>query len=703
MRIRRNPRVRLLAHCCAVAAVALVRSALAADVGEFDEIVVSASRIERSLKSTPRSLSIVSAEEIRAATATSIVDLIRREANINLQSFFGSDKFATLDVRGMGATATSNVLVLVDGVRLNTDDLAGPDFATISLSQIERVEIVRGGNSVRYGNGAVGGVINLITKRSTRSAPQLELQARRGAFDSDDYRLHAATALGPLALSVDGADVDSDGYRDNEFIDKQTGAVRLDAYGFDDALELSLRASHHEDSYGLPGPLGLADFKGSARDRRRSDRPFDRGSTTDNRYVAQASWHDARLGELTATGTYRDRENPYFIGFNPAVRAEDQLNRIDIGTRTVGLNYAVPIPLFGETHRLALGVDWNDADYLRRENGETVPGGSARRSGRLQERGYFVDLLLAAPHGLSFNLGWRSHRFASAQNDRRLERQCQIVLQTTLVTIDTPFGPLQLPLELPVEQGCRTSFALRDANRQRTYSDAWNLGVTWEISSRVTAFASANQSFRSPNVDELLFATATLGPQSGRGVDLGLRLAPRPWLELSATAFHLRVEDEIFFSQDPVTGLSRNRNLAGATRRAGLELELRATPLDTLAVRGSVGYVRPRLDTGVDIPLVPRVTANVGFDWTPRPAFTFTFSATHVGARADGNDLGPEAFPRLPDYTLCDASLRYRYRRVEVFGGVNNLTDAQYSTIAYSSTLYPMAERNAFAGVRVEL
>ena len=694
-------RVVWLAHCLAVGTAPY---ALAADdPAEFDEIVVSASRIERSLKTTPRSISIISAEEIRASTATSVVDLIRREANVNLQSFFGSDKFATLDIRGMGATATSNVLVMVDGVRLNTDDLAGPDFSTISLSQIERVEIVRGGNSVRYGNGAVGGVINLITKRSMRATPQLDVQARRGAFDSDDYRLHAAAELGPLALSVDGADVDSDGYRDNEFIDKQTGAVRLDAFAFDDALELSLRASHHEDSYGLPGPLSLADFKGSARDRRRSDRPFDRGSTTDNRYVAQASWHSDRYGELSATGTYRDRENPYFIAFDPARRAADQANQIDIAARTVGVNYALPFTLLGESHQLALGVDWNKADYLRTENGSAVPGNSTRRSGHLQERGYFADLLLGATHGVTFNAGWRGHRFASAQSDRRLERLCQIVLQTTLVTIDTPFGPLVLPLELPVEQGCQTSFNLRDAARQRAYNDAFSVGATWEINPAVTAFVSANKSFRSPNVDELLFATTTLGPQAGRGVDAGVRLAPRPWLELSATAFHLRVEDEIFFSQDPVTGQSRNRNLQGETRRTGAELELRATPLDTLALRGTFGYVRPKLDTGADVPLVPRVTAGLGFDWTPLPAITLTFSTTHVGARADGNDLGPEAFPRLPAYTFCDASLRYRVGRVEVFGGVNNLSDAHYSTIAYSSTLYPMAERNAFAGVRVEL
>lgn len=693
-------RPRLVAACCLLAAVVPCAGRAAA---EFDEIVVSASRLENRLKSTPRSVSVISAAEIRDSAATSVVDLIRREANVNLQSFFGSDKFATLDIRGMGATATSNVLVLVDGVRLNTDDLAGPDLATISLSQIERVEIVRGGNSVRHGNGAVGGVINLITRRSQRATPQLDVQARRGAFDSDDYRLHAAAELGPFALDVDAADVDSDGYRDNEFIDKQTGAVRLDAHALDAALELSLRASHHEDSYGLPGPLSRADFDGSARDRRRSDRPFDRGSTTDNRYVAQGDWHGGVFGDLRLTATWRDRQNPYFIGFEPTRDAADQANQIDLTARTIGINHVLPFTLLGQMHQLAVGVDWNTADYLRRENGETVPGGSTRRSGRLRERGYFADLQIAAGHGVSFNLGWRAHRFSSAQSDRRLERQCQIVLETTLVSVPTPFGPLLLPLELPVERDCTTDFRLREAARQRAHNDAFSVGVSWEITNALTAFVSANKNFRSPNVDELLFATATLGPQAGRGLDAGLRLAPRPWLELSATAFELRVEDEIFFSQDPVTGQSRNRNLQGETRRTGAEFEARATPLDSLAVRGALGYVRPRLDTDADIPLVPRLTASLGLDWTPLPAFTLSFSTTHVGARADGNDLGPQAFPRLPAYTFCDVALRYRLRRLEVFGGINNLNDAHYSTVAYSNTLYPMPERNAFAGLRFEL
>jgi len=689
---------------CSVAAALHAHAALAAaTANEFEEIIVSASRLERSLKTTPRSVSVITAEEIRSSTASTVVELLRREAGVNLQTFFSSDKFATLDLRGMGATASSNVLVLVDGVRLNTDDLAGPDLATISLSQIERVEIVRGGNSVRYGNGAVGGVINLITKRSHDGAPQATLFARRGEYDSDDYRLHGSGEWGPLALTIDATDADSDGYRDNDFIDKQTGAVRLDTLLFDDALEISLRATQHEDSYGLPGPLGLSELKRSSRARRHSDRPFDRGSTTDSRYVAEGRWTTAALGEFTASGTYRDRENPFVIGFNPNGLLVDQENQIDIAARTYNVGYQRDFALFGQDHQVSLGVDWNRANYLRRENGQTVVGSSTRRTGELRERGYFADLLLGAGHGITFNVGYRGSRFASGNKDQRLQRTCEIAIETTLVTIQTPFGPFTLPLDLPVERNCVTGFNLQRQNRLVAHNDAFTFGATWEITPTFTAFVSANKSFRSPNVDELLFATSTLGPQAGREVDAGVRVTPLPWIEVSAAVFHLTIEDEIFFSQDPVTGQSLNRNLEGETERTGGELEVRAQPLTKVVVRGSLGYVRPQMETGADIPLVPRITGNLGLDWTVFERVKLGLSATYVGARFDGNDVSNRQFPDLPAYTLFDTGISYRHGKVEVFGGINNLFNELYSTVAYSSTVYPMPERHAYVGIRVDL
>ncbi|MGH8596589.1 MAG: TonB-dependent receptor plug domain-containing protein, partial [Gammaproteobacteria bacterium] len=85
---------------------------------ELDEIVVTGQRDDSRLRTLPQSVSIITEREIRRSTATTVTELLRQEANLNLQSFFSTDKFATIDIRGMGATATSNVLVMVDGVRL---------------------------------------------------------------------------------------------------------------------------------------------------------------------------------------------------------------------------------------------------------------------------------------------------------------------------------------------------------------------------------------------------------------------------------------------------------------------------------------------------------------------------------------------------------------------------------------------------------
>ena len=74
-------------------------------------------------------MAVITADDIARSTSNSIVDLLARAADVNLRSFFGHDKFAGVDIRGMGDTFTSNVLVLIDGVRLNEIDLSGADFA----------------------------------------------------------------------------------------------------------------------------------------------------------------------------------------------------------------------------------------------------------------------------------------------------------------------------------------------------------------------------------------------------------------------------------------------------------------------------------------------------------------------------------------------------------------------------------------------
>ena len=90
---------------------------------------------------------------------------------------------ATVDMRGFGAAAPSNTLVLVNGRRINDLDIAGVDLASIPRDSIERIEITRGNSgAVLYGDGAVGGVINIVTKSGVGSKPTARFEGAFGSF-----------------------------------------------------------------------------------------------------------------------------------------------------------------------------------------------------------------------------------------------------------------------------------------------------------------------------------------------------------------------------------------------------------------------------------------------------------------------------------------------------------------------------------------
>ena len=198
-----NMRARIVHSClCASVFIGLATALPHARAVALDELVVTGTHVETAW-ATPRSVTVINAADIARATSNNLVDLLAQEANVNLRSLFGNDKFATIDIRGMGDTAGSNVLVLIDGVRINAVDLSGTDFSSIPLDQIERIEVVRGANTVRYGNGAVGGVINIRSKRAADGS-HAGLKLRLGGFDSHGAALAASTAFNGLSLCPSG-------------------------------------------------------------------------------------------------------------------------------------------------------------------------------------------------------------------------------------------------------------------------------------------------------------------------------------------------------------------------------------------------------------------------------------------------------------------------------------------------------------------
>ena len=139
----------------------------------LDPILVTATRTPIALQDSIAPAQVIDREQIEASQATSLQELLAGRAGINLTNAGGLGKQTSLFLRG---TNSSHTVVLVDGVRINSADLNLAMFQDLPLAQIERIEIVRGPQSSLYGADAIGGVIQIFTRRNAGSfAPHFQL------------------------------------------------------------------------------------------------------------------------------------------------------------------------------------------------------------------------------------------------------------------------------------------------------------------------------------------------------------------------------------------------------------------------------------------------------------------------------------------------------------------------------------------------
>ena len=202
---------------------------------------------------------------------------------VQLTRLFGGVNGAktTVDLRGFGAFATSNTLILINGRRLNDVDMARVDLSTIPLHSIERIEITRGNSgAVLYGDNAIGGVINIVLKSGVGGPPvAIRAEAGVGSFNPRLANISAATNYGPWSTSFYGNAIKSDGYRDNNALDQRNGVGNLN-YTTPD-LKAFLTVTGDDQKLGFPGgrtvdpSIGLNQL---VTNRKGTNTPFDYGN-----------------------------------------------------------------------------------------------------------------------------------------------------------------------------------------------------------------------------------------------------------------------------------------------------------------------------------------------------------------------------------------------------------------------------------------
>ncbi len=146
------------------------------DIFELEEVVVTATRTEESVLDVPQHVTVITEEDIKGSGSKNLAEVLSVHTGVSISDYGPAGAIQSLSIRG---STSAQVLVLVDGMRaIGTH--GGADLSLIPLENIERIEIVRGGTSALYGADAVGGVINIITKKETDD--KLKITIENGSY-----------------------------------------------------------------------------------------------------------------------------------------------------------------------------------------------------------------------------------------------------------------------------------------------------------------------------------------------------------------------------------------------------------------------------------------------------------------------------------------------------------------------------------------
>ncbi|MCD6487294.1 MAG: TonB-dependent receptor [Syntrophobacterales bacterium] len=623
------------------------------EVITLEETVVTASRDKEEVRKIPANVSVITAKDIEESRATSIVEVLENLASINFRTFSGNPSQATIDMRGFGGdNPHGRTLIMLDGRRLNRPDMSSVNWLQIPINNVERIEVVRGAGSVLYGDSAVAGVINIITKRG-KGKPEVDVSVIVGSYGLHDERVGITGSTDRLSYALTGENQKTFGYRERSKFASKGAGLNL-GYDASDYLDVTLGLSFNKTDFDMPGSLTKAQME---QDRRQ----YQPGHSYDD---SSNKYYNANLGIESILGDFGRFDVNFLYGnkdIDCAMPSWWLYYDADIDTFGVTPKYIFEKDVFGHGNKLTLGLDYYhetlDRDKFN-DREKTLKASTAELT--KNSLGYYIRDEFNILKELILSAGYRTER-------------TEIKGKETLTTGTTPFDSKK------IHKG-----------------EAYEARLTYLIGEKSKVFAKYARVYRYPFLDEQAsywgFGTdaflTDLEKEKGKSYEIGTQFYPLENLKIGLTLFRIGMEDEIAWNN--VT--SRNENL-DKTRHEGVEFAMSYKLKNLAKIYGNFTYhdaeFREGGNVGKKVPLVPQEMANARLEIYLPYALMLRPEVEYVGKSYLGNDNDNSA-EQLDDYTIYNLFLRYDPEfsdlKLSAFFGVENLTDEKCSTMGYEGT-----------------
>ena len=610
-----------------------------APVSALEQVVISGSRTESTLADTGSAVSIMTGAELEQRQIRLVSDALRAVPGVAVSRQGPIGTVTQVRIRGAEANHT---VVLIDGVKINDPFTSEVDFAHLLAAQIDRIEILRGPQSVLYGSEAIGGVISIFTKRG---APGLQGDAsiEGGSFSSVDgsAAIRGATqtlnyALSASALRTDGTNIsrfgsEDDGYRNGTLYARAGWAPTSTA-----ALDASLR---YRDSRSMFDPQDFGFPPGTTF-----------GLIIDGDRLSEGDQFDAKLRGRLTTGALEHQ-----LGFTHTQTQEDTLAD---GVFTNGFEGRRDRVDYQGTWRFGAGVPQAvtlaaEHEWQQYESKGPTPASAQSQTRENDKTGVAAEYRARLPSLTALTL--------SVRRDHH-----ELFADTTTYRI-TAAQPLGQRVKL------RASYGTGIANP-----------TFFEL------FGFIPGSF-DPNPD--------LKPEESRGFDLGADFVIGDVDRLSLTYFDADLENEISSTFDANTFRSSVTNLSGKSKRRGFEVEAQYAASTDLTVWAAYTYTDSKQPDGQIEVRRPRHVGSAALTYAPRSAPGSLTLAVDYNGRQEDLDFRDFTTPRvtLRDYTLVRLAGQYNLtRNVSLTARVENLLNQDYEEI-FS---YRPSGRAFYAGVQ---
>lgn len=316
---------------------------------ELGEVVVTATRLERPYSRVAQSVDVIKSEDIERSVGATVSEVLKRRAGIDITSYGDRGQGKNIKIRG---SETSQVLILLNGRRINNGRNNQFDFSNIPIHQIEKIEILKESASALYGADAMAGVINIITKEPT-DKPDTRLGFVAGEMGTLVEDFSFRSKFNNLGVVVTAGKEDTNGFRHNSFLDQEDIGLQLD-YNFLETGKVSFDLLHVNGEKGSPGAV-LEDENWRVA-REDSDWQRDR-QTRAGLGLDFGNWQNINL-KLDTYENYDKME--YWDNSSSTMSVHDDWER--------GIQSHIAFP-FGDWQILSAG-----ADFLRQQSRSTSLG-----------------------------------------------------------------------------------------------------------------------------------------------------------------------------------------------------------------------------------------------------------------------------------------------------------------------------------------